>query len=402
MKIKAKNYGVFKYSKRPTVKHYRAFITEMFGIEDIDQIRKIIEKHAPDVPAQILYSTEFLHAVKAVFIEKQLEKHHRETTISGLEKYPATISGIAQIMAQKYDNTDYMNKLQDLYSKQSNTTTGSPESKKLQDEIGELRRQQLEKNNELSDIEKISMETDKVIAKKKRDEQKAQSATQQQVAPQQQQGQKKNSYTGAHNKTVGAQGIYELPDLSKRLKNILDEILGDIEIRATERTFNRPSRCAHFIKNAFLPAYKGNKPRLQPCFYIDSSGSMDNRRQPYESITECVAAFLGMNHRRISELHPRYYHFNCDSFGYEFNPKEQLPIADGGTTMRFLKSIDRRKLNVVITDGGFGWSDFNNLGEFCQANPNCKIVWICNDLWACDQIKKKIVGSKQKVVYTDF
>ena len=126
------------------------------------------------------------------------------------------------------------------------------------------------------------------------------------------------------------------------------------------------------------------------------------KRQPYESITECVAAFLGMNHRRISELHPRYYHFNCDSFGYEFNPKEQLPIARGGTTMGFLKSIDRRKLNVVITDGGFGWSDFNNLGEFCQANPNCKIVWLCNDYWACKEIEKKIVGSKQKVVYTDF
>ena len=61
MKVKAKNYGVFKYSKRPTVKHYRAFITEMFGIENIDQIRKIIEKHVPDVPVQILYSHKQLH-----------------------------------------------------------------------------------------------------------------------------------------------------------------------------------------------------------------------------------------------------------------------------------------------------------------------------------------------------
>lgn len=400
MKIKAKNYGVFKYSKRPTAKHYRAFITEMFGIESTEQIEKVIKKHAPNVPAEMAESADFLHAVKAIFIEKQLEKHHRATTIPGLDKYPATISGIAQVIAPMYDNKDFYNKMNELQNQKWNAKDDK-ELSKIHAKMDELRQKQREKQFELHNIEQVSRETDRTIIKQRQAERKAQP---EQGEPQQQQqhARKKHAYTGAHNTTVGAQGVYELPNLSKKLKKILDEILGDIEIRATERTFNRPSRCAHFIQNAFLPAYKGNKPRLQPCFYIDSSGSMDSSRPPYKSITECVAAFLGMNHRRISELHPRYYHFNCDSFGYEFNPKEQLPVASGGTTMGFLKSIDRRKLNVVITDGGFGYDDFNKLEKFCQAYPNCKIVWICNVSWACEQIESRIKGSKQKVVYTDF
>lgn len=184
---------------------------------------------------------------------------------------------------------------------------------------------------------------------------------------------------------VDFEGRVQDAGLNKKLKKIIESILGDVEIRSTERTFSRPSRCAHFIKNAFLPVYKKNKPRKKPLFFIDSSGSMylsEHQREkqgiPFNSKTAMIAAFLRDNNRKISELHPKYFHFNsCPA--EEFNIKDLLPTANGGNNMLFLKAMQDKCANIVFTDGGFDTSDYGVLKRWVEKHPNMDVHWICND-----------------------
>lgn len=193
---------------------------------------------------------------------------------------------------------------------------------------------------------------------------------------------------------VDFEGRVKDPGLNKELKKIIESILGDVEIRSTERTFSRPSRCAHFIKNAFLPVYKKNKPRKQPLFFIDSSGSMylgESKKEkagiPFKSKTAMIAAFLRDNNRKISELHPRYFHFNaCPA--EEFDIKGLLPTARGGNNMLFLKTMDDKCTNIVFTDGGFDDQDYNLLKRWVEKHPNMNVHWVCNDTYMIDELKR--------------
>jgi hypothetical protein len=197
-------------------------------------------------------------------------------------------------------------------------------------------------------------------------------------------------------------GEYKNLPLQNTLKRILDEIIGQAEIRSAERGFNRPSRFSHFIKGCFLPVYRCNKPRRRPVFYIDASGSMQERRGYFNCITSAVSAFLYSQHRRISEMRPKYYAFRAN-MAERFDIAKVLPTADGGTNLQFLANVNPKDNNIVITDACFTHMDLAVIRLWAQDNPNAIVHWIVNDETMYNQLKTTLVGfPSQKTYYTQF
>lgn len=197
-------------------------------------------------------------------------------------------------------------------------------------------------------------------------------------------------------------GEYKNLPLQNTLKRILDEIIGQAEIRSAERGFNRPSRFSHFIKGCFLPVYRCNKPRRRPVFYIDASGSMQENRGHFNCITSAVSAFLYSQHRRISEMRPKYYAFRAN-MAERFDIAKVLPTADGGTNLQFLANVNPKDNNIVITDACFTHMDLAVIRLWAQDNPNAIVHWIVNDETMHSQLKTTLVGfPNQKTYYTKF
>ena len=190
----------------------------------------------------------------------------------------------------------------------------------------------------------------------------------------------------------GTVGEYKNIPLAKKLQEILDKIIGQSEIRAQERGFNRPSRFSHFVKNCFLPVYRCNKPRKRPAFYVDASGSMGGR-------TIAIGAFLRVNHRRISELRPKYYAFTSTDYALEFDVKKELPCACGGTSVGFIANIKEKENNVVITDAEFTYSDLALIRMWAIDHPKAQVNWIINNDSGLDGLKTALIGLNNHVVH---
>ena len=198
-------------------------------------------------------------------------------------------------------------------------------------------------------------------------------------------------------------GEYVNIPLNRTLKKILDTILGQAEIRAQERGFNRPSRFSHFVKNCFLPVYRCNKPRKVPAFYIDASGSMRYERGEFRCITSAIGTFLRAQHRRISELRPKYYAFNGGENALRFDIKKEIPVAEGGTSIGFVANLKSTENNVVITDACFEYYELGQLRLWAMGHQNTQVSWIVNRQETAEKLKLALSGAKnQKVYYTDF
>ena len=198
-------------------------------------------------------------------------------------------------------------------------------------------------------------------------------------------------------------GEYVNIPLNRTLKKILDTILGQAEIRAQERGFNRPSRFSHFVKNCFLPVYRCNKPRKVPAFYIDASGSMKHSRGEFSCITSAIGAFLRAQHRRISELRPKYYAFNHDLRALKFDITKEVPIAEGGTSIGFVANLKSTENNVVITDACFEYYELAQLRLWALGHPKTQVSWIVNRQDTAEKLRLALSGAKNQTVYfTDF
>lgn len=210
------------------------------------------------------------------------------------------------------------------------------------------------------------------------------------------------STESAIKKYITQTGEYKDIPLQKTLKKILDDILGNAEIRSVERGFNRPSRFSHFVKGCFLPVYRCNKPRKRPAFYIDASGSMEDKRGEFNCVTSAIGAFLYSQHRRISELRPKYYAFRS-GLAEKLELSKYLPRANGGTSVKFLAAINPQENSIVITDADFTPHDLAVVRMWAIDNPNAQVHWIVNNRSTSKYLNIALSGlGKHKVHFTQF
>lgn len=446
-----KNYGIFDYKKKnPVMQDYRAYIADMFNLRTTDRAQKILDKITAnkkvdwlnggvatqycvegDIPKQIISKAN------SIFIDKQMQKHNRETLLptQELDKYGTTLSDIVQTIFSEYESklSDNFNRARDLSKKLSQAIkqdngNKSPQTQTMREELNKLYNDLYNTSCNFRDGARPAIYDNRGI-QETFDNQQFVKKTKIRISDTQLENTELIQYDNVehksqevkdynedydYNKTepvlkvkdnnkTDKQGKHKDIELNKTLKKILDSILGDMEMRSTERGYSRPHRASHFIKNCFLPVYKSNKHRKRPAFFIDASGSMMQRRGDFNCITSAIAGFLRNNHRIISELHPRYYQFTGREYAYSFDIIRQTPFAHGGTSIRFVKNIDPKDLSVVITDGNFEHYEFAMLRKWALYNKNAVVHWVVNQKTTYRDLQNCLKGCKNQTVhYTGF
>ena len=457
------NYG--RTARNPKPKTAVKYLAKMFDLETTDRVLKVLQS-MPDIHEILdkmgnVCVSDIAEMVRAIFLERQLIEHGRDrlTANYDLSDYQSnTLADIArtlcvkkiqeqeqkenafqascqcghtgapfekykEIRQQCYDQARADDEMRNNYktslkksmnghprAKRINNpykkTPSDPQKKVLQSEIANtaskavekmLNDTKNEKNKDLVDDIKDCIETSHAQTQYRA------------IRTMQANGNTEHDSVrhGVGSESVMIQyrdrtGEYKNLPLQNTLKRILDEIIGQAEIRSAERGFNRPSRFSHFIKGCFLPVYRCNKPRRRPVFYIDASGSMQERRGYFNCITSAVGAFLYSQHRRISEMRPKYYAFRATK-AERFDITKVLPTADGGTNLQFLANINPKDNNIVITDACFSRMDLAVVRMWAQDNPNAIVHWIVNDEFMYQQLKTTLVGfPSQKTYYTKF
>lgn len=430
-----KNYGIMGYTKnhkKPSPQNCVRYLADLFDIKDNTKIEQILEKefNIKDVYERGITA----ETVKAVFLEKQLEKHNRARLCPEVNLTPYTDNTIRGIIKSYYQELDRIrknrenqeNKTADERIKANNEYWGfHHKNNEARDKYNKVLKQDKKQQQKSStnnnqqpaltqaDLNKMvaeskqSLPDDMQFLKSYLDDDYTKYSVQDieshaqcdNVLPMQGQGRHE---TMARLKT-DKQGKYESVGLHKALTKILDDILGQTEIRSVERGYSRPSRFSHFVKGCFLPVYKSNKPRKKPAFFIDSSGSMGIRRGHFNCITSAIGAFLRVHHRRISELRPKYYAFAGGFQVQEIDIKNQLPIACGGTSTRFLCNVKNNEKSIIITDAEFENYELAELRLWATNHRTADIHWITNNKTHAERLKGALTGfGNQKVHYAEF
>ena len=439
-----KNYGIMKYTrkhKNPSAKASAQYLADMFDLYDTARIESIYDVKIKDckeyVPSDYDKNSD-LGAIRGIFLEKQLKKHGRDrlTTETIIDDYKSDdIAGITQEYLaqkdklrkdsretrQKYDEVPLgdtnASALAAAYAKACRAETKyDQQCVNISDAYGKIFKPTTthKKAPKAPAAPKNMVEKIRPVAKQARlDDVNTSLAysinrnindnyTQQTYATMKNQEMNNDTSTELWNgvsteKTMaklerGTVGEYKNIPLAKKLQEILDKIIGQSEIRAQERGFNRPSRFSHFVKNCFLPVYRCNKPRKRPAFYVDASGSMGGR-------TVAIGAFLRANHRRISELRPKYYAFASADYALEFDVKKELPRACGGTSVGFIANIKEKENNVVITDAEFTYSDLALIRMWAIDHPKAQVNWIINNVSGLDGLKTALIGLNNHAIH---
>lgn len=452
MKTIKKNYGVMRYSTRPTSKHYAEYLADIFDLRTDSRVKKKINTKIPDSLGHM--RERIANAVRGVFIEKQLLKHGRKRLCKDFDLTPfedcETLQEIADRMIEiqekaqgNHDNAwhDYQN-AKKKENNQKETSKAYDKYSKYGEQLDKLIKELVELTRAYKDVINPSKRTNpnyepldtstppqsdetegQKLARMIRRElwkkdQSVPAYIRELVEDEDTQDMfqeientkdpRERNMPAGHSRTppkleFDEQGGIVHDDLNKVLSKILDDIVGQSEVRAMERGYNRPSRFGHFIKGAFLPVYKANKQHKRPAFYIDSSGSMEGKRGRYPCVSSAVAGFLRSRHRKLSELRPRYYSFTAYHTVEKFDIMTQLPMAWGGTSVDFLSALRDNEKSIIITDAEFGSRDFAVLRVWAEHHPNAEVNWIVNQRDTYNSLKQTLKGlGKHRVWYTMF
>lgn len=434
-----KNYGIMKYTKNHKKPNPSASIKYLADIFELNDTSRIVKYYDEELKNCNHYKTSNestiqadLNIIRSIFLEKQLKKHFRnpfDKNVDLSEYKSDTLKGITKEYLQQQEK--HYKESDKLYKDWQNSSEKDKEKKK--DKYVEHYKSYQKKDNPIrnsaDNIKNILKEENTTHAPKiKKPNSELKQYYAKQINEQANSESNKNivndmNIREKHGQTetdlpnfmgVGASdcelklakditGEYVNIPLNRTLKKILDTILGQAEIRAQERGFNRPSRFSHFVKNCFLPVYRCNKPRKVPAFYIDASGSMSKVRGEFRCITSAIGTFLRAQHRRISELRPKYYAFNHLTCALRFDIKKEIPIAEGGTSIGFVANLKSTENNVVITDACFEYYELGQLRLWAMCHQNTQVSWIVNRQDTAEKLKLALSGAKnQKVYYTDF
>lgn len=435
----SKNYGIMKYTKnheKPNPSASVKYLAELFELNDTSRIRKYYDEELKNCDYykglnEHTIQTD-LELIRSIFLEKQLKKHYRNPFDKNvdLSDYKSdTLKGITKEYLQQKDK--YSKESDKLYKDWQKSSKKDSEKKrekyiKHYETHHEKENQIWQSATNMTNILKEELSTNAPKIKKPDSELKQYYAKQinahansesnkaivNEMNYRERIGQTEQNLQGYMSVSAGGcesklkkdiTGEYVNIPLNRTLKKILDTILGQAEIRAQERGFSRPSRFSHFVKNCFLPVYRCNKPRKVPAFYIDASGSMRHERGGFKCITSAIGTFLRAQHRRISELRPKYYAFNGTPNALRFDIKKEIPIADGGTSIGFVANLKSTENNVVITDACFEYYELGQLRLWAMGHQNTQVSWIVNRQETAEKLKLALSGAKnQKVYYTDF
>lgn len=440
--MKQKNYGVMKYSTRPTSKHYAKYLSDIFNLNTTDRVQRAF---AEVDPSRHLSEID-IKAVRGIFIEQQLNAHGRQrlcpeydlSLFQGCDTLKAICERYIDIQDRLHKNAreaykEYQNDSNndEKWGKytQANTQRNDFENQnydmatKYRDVKSQQPRKQQQANQDSPKPRKQETQAQRDMRKEAHDkwlQENGQDLSQyvrdsvdsdfvkSQVDKIDEHEQRANGMQACHatlppQYETNEQGAYECNELSSTLSRILEDIVGQSEVRSMERGYNRPARASHFIKGAFLPSYKANKPRKRPAFFIDASGSMEDRRGKFNCVSSAIGGFLWTQHRKISELRPRYFAFTSGYEVEEFDIKQVLPRAWGGTDIRFLSAIRDNEKSIVITDACFSGRDLAMLRIWAERHPHAEVHWIVNYKESFEDLKKMLKGLKnQKVYYTMF
>lgn len=452
MRTVKKNYGVMRYSTRPTSKHYAEYLADIFDLRTDSRVKKKINI---SVSSPVKYMQERIaNAVRGVFLEKQLLKHGRKRLCEGFDLTPfkdcETLQEIADRMIeiQEKAETAHDNAWQDFKNaqkkenNQKETSEAYDKYSKCGEQLDKLVKEKVDLGRAYKDVFNASKRTSPNYGQldtstpPKSDETEGQKLARMIRREQWSKDQSVPAYIRELAEDEDTQDMFQeientnapreqpLPagrsltppklefdeqggivhdDLNKVLSKILDDIVGQSEVRAMERGYNRPSRFGHFIKGAFLPVYKANKQHKRPAFYIDTSGSMEGKRGRYPCASSAVAGFLRSRHRKLSELRPRYYSFTSYHTVEKFDIMTQLPRACGGTSVDFLSALRDNEKSIIITDAEFDSRDFAVLRVWAEHHPNAEVNWIVNQRDTYNSLKQTLKGlGKHRVWYTMF
>lgn len=435
----SKNYGIMKYTKnheKPNPSASVKYLAELFELNDTSRIRKYYDEELKNCDYyngvnENTIQTD-LELIRSIFLEKQLKKHYRNPFDKkvDLSDYKSdTLKGITkEYLQQKEKYSKESDKLYKDWQKSSKKDSEKKRGKYIKhyESHREKENQIWQSATNMTNILKEELSTNAPKIKKPDTELKQYYAKQINASANNESnkavvnemnyreriGQTEQNLQGYMSVSAGGcesklkkdiTGEYVNIPLNRTLKKILDTILGQAEIRAQERGFNRPSRFSHFVKNCFLPVYRCNKPRKVPAFYIDASGSMIYERGEFRCITSAIGTFLRAQHRRISELRPKYYAFNGAPNALRFDIKKEIPIAEGGTSIGFVANLKSTENNVVITDACFEYYELGQLRLWAMGHQNTQVSWIVNRQETAEKLKLALSGAKnQKVYYTDF
>lgn len=436
-----KNYGIMKYTKnheKPSPSASVKYLAELFELNDTSRIRKYYNEELKNCD---YYNKNGLNehtiqkdleVIRGIFLEKQLKKHFRnpfDKNVDLSEYKSDTLKGITKEYLQQQDK--YYKESDKLYKDWANSS--KKDSEKKRDKYTQHYESHQKKENPIrnsaNNIRKILKEELPANTPEiKKPDTSLKQYYAKQINEQAKSENNKNIVNDMNLREKNEQTETNLPNfmgmsasgcdlrlskditgeyvnipLNRTLKKILDTILGQAEIRAQERGFNRPSRFSHFVKNCFLPVYRCNKPRKVPAFYIDASGSMKHSRVGFRCITSAIGAFLRAQHRRISELRPKYYAFNHDHRALRFDITKEVPIAEGGTSIGFVANLKSTENNVVITDACFEYYELGQLRLWALGHPKTQVNWIVNRQDTAEKLRLALSGAKNQTVYfTDF
>lgn len=430
-----------KYTKnheKPNPSASIKYLADIFELNDTSRIKKYYDKELENCNEYKSQVTEFaiqsdLEIIRGIFLEKQLKKHLRnpfDKSVDLSDYKSDTLKGITKEYLQQREK--FQKESNKLYKDWTNSSEKNKEKKRYK-YIKHYESNQKKENsiwqsvNNMNNILKEESPTTNAPKIKKPDSELKQYYAKQ-INAQANNDTNKNIVNDMNLRekteqteralqgymSVSAHGCelklekditgeYVNIPLNRTLKKILDTILGQAEIRAQERGFNRPSRFSHFVKNCFLPVYRCNKPRKVPAFYIDASGSMIKNRGKFDCITSAIGTFLRTQHRRISELRPKYYAFNGTPEALRFDINKVVPVAQGGTSIGFVANLKSTENNVVITDACFEYYELGQLRLWALGHQNTQVSWIVNRQDTAEKLKLALSGAKnQKVYYTDF
>lgn len=460
-----KNYGIMQYTKshnKPAPTASVKYLAKMFDLETVDRIVPIANRVRKELNVASHESIwdEDHELIRAIFLEKQLLLHGRKRIKDDFDLDDYSDNTLASIARDYYTKVkarnQAVNKAWDNYNK-NNTSENHKEYCRASTARDKQKFNENAMRNEYRHSLKTSVKPNTQTnpqshpALEKQKKQKTHEEIKQEVTQAKKKAAKtlrakseheqcivdwlKNStssagfqyenmlarqdsgkteiefgqskYKGASTemimgKYVTRTGEYKNIPLQNTLKKILDDILGTAEVRSVERGFNRPSRFSHFIKGCFLPVYRCNKPRKRPAFYIDASGSMEETRGGFRCVTSAIGAFLYSQHRRISELRPKYYAFRA-GLPERLDLSKELPKACGGTTVNFLSCLKPQENSIVITDAEFSPGDLMTVRMWAINNPNAQVHWIVNQESTSEYLKTVLSGmNKHKIHYTKF
>ena len=431
----SKNYGMLNYTRNynsPRAKDSAKYLADIFEMNDTQRVEKIFAeelKRSRPIRQYTDYDIQRAHrAIRGIFIEKQLLKHGRErlTSSAVIDKYnSSSIRGIAKEYISLRKSTDRSQFENEHGQFASDFERALPSTAQQDQPETKSRQSKAATKKQVADIAKRAanggqrpLSKDLQDNLKKQDTKSAYKFMEEAKTA----GRSEKAYSQTHYAERSAAYSQELPKikqditgnyvnipLHKQLKKILDDVIGQAEIRAQERGFNRPSRFGHFVKNCFLPVYRCNKPRKRPAFYIDASSSMTYHSEPEELTggfsckTSAITAFLRANHRRISELRPVYYAFASLSQAMKFDILKETPHASGGTNIEFLANVNEKDNTVIITDAEFMPREYAVARMWATAHPNAVVHWIVNNTQCYSRLKEALSGMKsQKVYYIPF